>query len=301
VIGGQRRAMALMAAFALSWVVLEEIVGRRLQGHYHLMQIVWCRYAVHLLALLLLFGWTHPGRLWRTRRPAFQLLRSLCMLVMPLTFALSLQTDVRPNSVWAVFWLAPLGALLIARWTLGEKSAPAVWGATAVVTAAALVILSPSSDVVSPAVVLPLLMALSFAVYLAMTRNLSGEAVHANLFYTALGVFALLTPVMPMVWVTPTAGDAVVLATIGVVGLLTLFLLDRAVALAPLGASTPFLFAHALGLLAVGWHLHGHAPSPAAIGAAAVVAATLIALWWRAEPPAPAAAIALDGQGRPAQ
>lgn len=296
----QRRAMALMAGFALAWVVLEEVVARRLQGNYHLMQIVWCRYAVHLLALLLLFGWTDPGRLWRTRRPAFHLLRSLCMLVMPLAFALSLQTGVRPHSVWALFWLAPLGALLIAWWTLGEKSPPAVWAATAVATAAALAIMSPGSDVITPAAVLPLLMALSFAVYLAMTRRLTGEAVHANLFYTAVGVFALLTPVMPMVWVTPGAGDAIVLACIGVVGLLALFLLDRAVALTSLGVSTPFLFAHILGSLTVGWHLLGHAPARVALAAASLVAATLIALWWRAGRPNAAATVAFDGAGRPA-
>lgn len=296
----QRRAMALMAGFALAWVVLEEVVARRLQGHYHLMQIVWCRYAVHLLALLLLFGWTDPGRLWRTRRPAFHLLRSLCMLVMPLAFALSLQTGVRAHSVWALFWLAPLGALLIARWALGEKSPPVVWAATAVATAAALAILSPGSDVVTLAAVLPLLMALSFAVYLAMTRRLTGETVHANLFYTAVGVFALLTPVMPMVWVTPDAGDALVLACIGVVGLLALFLLDRAVALTSLDASAPFLFAHLLASLAVGWHLLGHAPARVALAAAALVAATLLALWWRAGRPNAAATVAFDGRGRPA-
>jgi drug/metabolite transporter (DMT)-like permease len=142
---------------------------------------------------------------------------------------------------------------------------------------------------------------LSFAVYLVMTRRLTGEAVRANLFYTAIGVFVLLTPVMPMVWVTPTVGDAVVLAGIGLVGLLTLFLLDRAVALAPLSTSTPFLFAHALGLLTVGWHLQGHVPAPVALGAAAAVATTLIGLWWRAGRPTPAASIAFDGGGRPAQ
>jgi drug/metabolite transporter (DMT)-like permease len=300
VIGASRRAMALMAGFALAWVVLEEVVGRRLQGHYHLMQIVWCRYAFHLLALVLLFGWTERSRLWRTRRPTFHLLRSTCMLVMPLTFALSLQTHVQPNSVWALFWLAPLAALLIARWTLAETVTPAVWVATAVATAAALAVLSPGADAMSPGAVLPLLMALSFAVYLAMTRRLTGEAVYANLFYTALGVFALLTPFMPMVWVTPSVGDAVVLGCIGVVGLLALFLLDRAVALAPLDVSTPFLFAHLLGSLAVGWYLLGRVPTHVVLAGATLVAAVLGVLWWRAARPHVPATIAFDHAGRPA-
>jgi drug/metabolite transporter (DMT)-like permease len=299
VIGEQRRAMALMLGFALAWVLLEEVVGRRLQGHYHLMQIVWCRYAVHLLALLLLFGWRNPGRLWRTRRRAFHVLRSLCMLAMPLSFALSLQTQLQPNSVWALFWLAPLGALWIAHWALGERCTPAVWAATAVATAAAVVMQSPGADLVSPAVVLPLLMALSFAVYLVMTRRLTGESVHANLFYTALGVFAMLTPFMPMVWVMPSAADAIVLAGIGVVGLLALLLLDRAVALSPLDTSAPFLFAHTLALLTIGWQLQGHAPAHGVLAGAAVIAATLTALWWRARRRSATAPIAFDGRERP--
>ena len=37
--------------FGVAWVVLEAVVGARMQGHYHLMQVVWCRYAVHLATL----------------------------------------------------------------------------------------------------------------------------------------------------------------------------------------------------------------------------------------------------------
>ena len=295
---GQRLAMALMVGFAAAWVLAEEIVGRRLQGHYPLMQIVWCRYAVHLLALLLLFGWRDPARLWRTQRPVFHLLRSLCMLVMPLSFALALYAQLRPTSVWAVFWLAPLGALLLARWVLREPVAPAVWVATAVATLATLVALTPGRDVASARALLPLLMALSFAVYLAMTRRLTGEAVRANLFYTALGVFLALTPVMPAIWVMPSARDALVLAGIGLIGLLGLWLLDRAVALAPLQASSPFVLSHLLGVLAVGWYLNGHLPARSGLASAAVLATTLAALWWHAGRPSATAPAAFDGPGR---
>ena len=51
-----RRAMLLLAGFGIAWVLLEAVVGARLQGHYHLMQVVWCRYAVHL-ATLVLVAW----------------------------------------------------------------------------------------------------------------------------------------------------------------------------------------------------------------------------------------------------
>lgn len=285
-----RRAIALMAGFSLAWVLLEEVVGRRLQGQYHLLQIVWCRYAVHLVAMGLLFGWRQPQRLWQTRRPWFQLSRSLLMLVMPLTFALSLQAGLQVGSVWSVFWLAPLFVLLIVRATSNERVPAIAWAVAAGCGLATAAILRPGGDLLSFAAWMPLAMALSFAAYVVMTRSLRHEAVQANLFYTAVGVFIVLTPLQPSIWVMPTLSDALVLGAIGIVGLFTLLLLDRAAALAPLWTSTPFAYVHAPALLALAWLAHRQAPSLIALAAAAAIAGLLAHQWWRAGPVRPAAA-----------
>ena len=58
--------------------------------------------------------------------------------------------------------------------------------------------LEPSLPASPPLLVIAVAMALSFSAYVAMTRSLSSEHVLANLFYTALGVFLALTPLMPM-------------------------------------------------------------------------------------------------------
>ncbi|WP_341889824.1 DMT family transporter [Variovorax sp. YR752] len=266
--GSAAQPFMLMLAFATAWVLLEEVVGARLQAHYPLLQIVWCRYAAHLVILLVLFGWREPVRLWRTRRPVFQLTRSLLMLVMPLSFALSLGAGLDGAVVWALFWcVAPLLMLAGARWWLGEAVPALAWVAAAAGGMAALLLFSPAPPQAVTRLVLPLVMALSFAAYVLMTRGLRFEDVRANLFYTAFGVFAVLTPFMPSMWVAPGAHDALVLMAIGAVGLLSLLALDRAAALGPLGLSTPALTAHLLALIAVGWALDGHAPTRrAAVG-----------------------------------
>jgi hypothetical protein len=69
--------------------------------------------------------------------------------------------------------------------------------------------------------------AASFSLYVVMTRMLRGESLRANLFYTALGVFAVLSLFMPTVWVTPTSHDARVMVLIGALGLVALLALDR--------------------------------------------------------------------------
>ena len=96
--GDTRRAILGMAAFGAIWALLEAVVGAGLQSHYHLLQVVWCRYAVHLATLGLLFGWRQPDRLWRTARPGYQLTRSMMMLVMPASFVLSLDVGLPANT-----------------------------------------------------------------------------------------------------------------------------------------------------------------------------------------------------------
>ena len=122
-------------------------------------------------------------------------------------------------------------------------------------------------------------MALSFSVYVVMTRSLASERVLANLFYTALGVFLALTPFMPMVWVTPSWHDACVLIGIGVLGLVALFALDRSASLAPVSAIAPILYIQVVGLALVEF-LNGHSLSRRTLAGAAVIVA-IAGFQWR--------------------
>lgn len=276
------QAFLLMLAFTVAWVLLEEMLGARLQNSYPLMQVVWCRYAAHLAILLLLFGWREPSRLWRTRRPLFQLARSLLMLLMPLSFAVALRAGTPANVVWATFWvLAPLMLLAATRWWLREAVPAPAWAATALGGIAALAVFAPTMAVSASQLAAPLLMALSFAVYVAMTRSLRDERVHANLFFTAAGVFVVLTPFVAAIWVPPSAHDALVLAAIGAVGLVSLLALDRAAALAPLSGTAAALYLHLPALVAATWIGAGHAPSRRAAAVGLVVVGLLWYVWSR--------------------
>lgn len=280
-----RRAMALFAAFALLWALVEEVLGGLLQQAYPLMQIVWCRYAAHLLLLIAICIWRQPQRLWRTGRLSFHLLRSMCMLIMPLSFVAALYAAGPAHMIWALFWVAPLMALAIAwRWmpepTQRALSAHAWWTSAACTLAAALVYWPRQSP---PAGVWPLAalaMALSFAAYVVMTRSLRTEAAQANLFYTALGVFVVLTPFMPSIWMMPTAHDAAVLFGIGAIGLAGLYTLDRAAAAAPLSLSVPGLYVYLPALAAAGWWLHGPSDARRIVLVVSIVM-TLAYMWWR--------------------
>lgn len=271
-----RRGMLCMIAFALLWALVE-VFASWLSRPYSPYQVVWARYGSHLAIMLAIWGWRDPLVLVRTRRPALQIARSLLMLVMPAAWIFSLQRGLAPDTVLAIFGVAPLIMCALAAVLLKERPTPAIWVSAAIVSAGAMFCLSlqllPSLTAVAGA----LTSAGSFSLYVVMTRMLRGESLRANLFFTALGVFAALSLFVPKVWVMPTPHDALVMVLIGALGLLALLALDRTVKTAPVssgGAMVDTRLLVLIGGLVAGHHLELHI----AIGVATIAIGTICAL-----------------------
>lgn len=254
------RAVRMMTLFSVAWVFLEEVVGSTLSQPYPLLEVVWIRYGIHLL-LMLLLNLSAPSLLWRTQRLGFHLGRSLLMLVMPASYALAVAAGIPNGSIWALFWISPLMALLGARLLLGDQVPPRIWALCIVCAVVAGAMMVDRSTQVGVAMVLPLVMAASFAGYVVMTRGLDQERLQANLFYTAFGVFVALAPIVPWSWVTPNGQDVAELAGIGSVGLVALFAFDRAVTAAPVSRSITALYVHVPALVLATWVVAGDRPS----------------------------------------
>lgn len=252
---GHLRSTYYMTGFVFLWAFIE-LMGAVLLARYSAFQVVWTRYLVHLGLMAMIFGWRAPGSLLRTRRPGFQLLRSLMMLIMPASWVFAAWMDAgRTAAGW--FWSAPLMILAISALLLRERSSRAVTLAAALGGMAAVVLIAGRS-VPSGWQWLPVIgMAASFGLYVVMTRSLRTEPLRANLFYTALGVFVALTPVVPFVWQTPGAGDLVLFVAVGGFGLVCLWCLDRAMAAAPVSDTAPLLLAQVPFIVSLGW-IAGH-------------------------------------------
>jgi drug/metabolite transporter (DMT)-like permease len=234
----ERRAMLLMLVFVASWALVEALAAH-LMKQYSRYQVVWTRYAVHLAFMLAVWGWREPAPLWRTRRPVYQLGRSLLMLGMPVFWIAGMQLDVGAGALIAVFWLAPLMIVALARIFLAETVDAWSWLSCGVAILGAVLMHAMGHMPRASTLVFPFAAALCFAGYVVMTRPLRHESTRANLFYTAFGVFIALSPAMPFVWVTPNAHDLAILTSIGLVGLVGLYALDRMAAAAPVSVTAP--------------------------------------------------------------
>jgi len=255
---GHQRSALYMVGFVFLWAFIE-LMGSVLLARYSAFQVVWMRYLVHLGLMVMFFSWRAPGSLLRTRRPGFQLLRSLMMLIMPASWVLATWMGAGWTAAgW--FWTAPLMILAFSALLLRERSSPAVTLAAAVGGPAAAVLIAGLS---LPAgwQWLPVVgMAASFGLYVVMTRSLRTEPLRANLFYTALGVFAALTPVVPFVWQTPGLIDLALFVAVGGFGLVCLWCLDRAVSNAPVSDTAPLLLAQVPFMVSLGWIAGHNAP-----------------------------------------
>ncbi len=274
----ERRGVLLMIAFVVLWTLVE-LIAARLISAYTAYQVVWMRYGVHLLLMLAWWGWRDPGSLVRTRRPRFQLARSVLMFVMPVSWFLGTQAGVSLGTTMALFWLAPLLTLAAAALWLRERAGPLVWIVTLAAAAGTTLFYRPLPLPASTALLLaPLAMGGSLALYLVMTRSLRDEPLRANLFYTALGVFVLLTPVQPFVWITPGWGDLARVVAVGVFGYFCLMVLDRMAAAAPLSLTAPGMFFQVALSIALGAALGHSALGSSALAAFVLTLAPLVLL-----------------------
>jgi drug/metabolite transporter (DMT)-like permease len=231
-----RAAWLWTALFCLVFVVVERL-GTLVTVSP--VQTVWTRYGVHLVALALLFG-RRPAVVVGTRRPGLQLACSLLMLGMPLGFIVAIGAGP-VEAVSGVFWLAPLMALTVCVWR-GEHVDGRLWFVSVGGWVSALLLTHARAPhglrLVGGAVV----MAACFALYLVGMRQLAAETTASKLFYTAGGVFLLLSLLLGRFYRRPDPVSILAMIAIGALGFAGLLALDRALELAPVSVVAPMTF-----------------------------------------------------------
>jgi drug/metabolite transporter (DMT)-like permease len=136
------------------------------------------------------------------------------------------------------------------------------WVALAAGLAGVLIIIRPGGGVFTPAALLPLLTAVSFAAYQLLTRKLAGvDSTMTTLFYSAVVGAVLLAPGLPFYWRAPeTAFHAALIAALGVLASVGHFVLIRAFEHAPPSVLAPFVYSQLVAVLALGYLVFGDFP-----------------------------------------
>lgn len=237
---GKLSSIFLICFVSFVWALMELVVQTIARQH-SLYQVIWTRYATHMAFILLIFGPRHGLSFIRTKHLKLQLLRASMMLVMPFSFIIGVRY-LGARNILAIFWLSPLLMLGLSMKLLCEKVGHRLWLTATAGYMAIVLLLHPNRNMTIIGSGLALAMGLSFSLYLVMTRMLRHESTVTNLFYTAFGVLAPLSIGLPWFWQRPTVVTGSMMTAVGLLGLLLLYALDKALEISAVTRLAPFLY-----------------------------------------------------------
>jgi drug/metabolite transporter (DMT)-like permease len=239
--------------------------------------VVWLRFFIHVVVagavLLPVKGWS----LLRTNHLRWHLLRAAMFVVMTAANFWALQY-LQLTVTSSIFFSSPLIIALLSAQLLGEKLDYGRLAAILTGFAGVLVIVHPWSADFHPAMLLAVLNAVIYAVFMMMTRHLAAyDSPETIQFLPAIGATLILTPFAIAAWEAPDTWLEWALAcTLGVFGGVGHYLLALAHRYAPSSVIAPFVYQQVLYMALFGYLVFGDVPAPAVwIGASIVVGSGL--------------------------
>lgn len=245
-------------------------------------EVVWLRFASHVIFAAVLLAPRHGLSLVRTHRPGLQLIRSLFMPVMTALNFWALQY-LQLAETGAIQFTVPILIAVMSGPLLGERLDAGRWAAIAVGFIGILVILRPGTEGFHPALLLALVNAVLYALFNLMTRKLAAyDPPEATQFLSALGAVILMAPFAFAAWQTPaTALEWAVACLIGVAGGLGHYFLAVAHRFAPASVLGPFLYQQIVWMVVFGYLVFGDVPAGAVVLGAAIVISSGLYLLYR--------------------
>lgn len=266
--------MAAVLVFALG-----DVATKHLAMRHDVALVLFGRYAINLLLLVVILGPRLGWNLTRTSRTGLVLGRGACLALASLTMALALRWMPVAETV-AIIYLAPIAVMLLAVPLLGERVGLAGWAGAAAAFAGVLLIVRPGAGLAPLGVTFALLNAAVATAYHLLTRGLARtESTEAMLFHVAWVGTAAFGAALPWSWDSPiiTALDVILLGGLGVAATLGHFLFTAAYREAPASLLAPVNYMHLVWAAGLGWLAFGHVPDGLSLAGIALVACAGVA------------------------
>jgi drug/metabolite transporter (DMT)-like permease len=268
---GSLGGAALMLAAGALFATMDG-TAKLLTSDYPVLEVAWARYAFHLLLMAPLLRRQGAARLVASRRPVLQMVRSALLLACTVLFFLAIRRMPLADAT-ALGFTAPLFVTLLSPTLLSEQVGPRRWAAVILGFLGVVAVVRPGSAVLDWPALLPVLVALFFALYQITTRILGAhDGAFTTLFYTTLAGIAVLSLAQPFIWVAPDLRGWLLMALLGGVGGVAHFAMIRAYALAEASLLAPLGYLQLVWATAIGFALFGDLPDSWTIGGGALIA-----------------------------
>ncbi|SEQ26255.1 DMT family transporter [Pseudomonas sp. NFPP19] len=258
-----------------------DTLSKYLSAFYPIVMVVWARYVVHTLLMLVVFvPRSGFSAVVRTKRPGLQLLRALCLIGTSLLFTTGLRYIPLAEAT-AVNFLAPLLVTALSVPFLRERVSRAQWLAVLAGFVGVLIVVRPGGALFTPAILLPLGSALCFGFYQLLTRKLSGvDSPTTSNFLTGILNSLIMSALLPFFWSTPTLVHGLFMIGLGTCGMLGHMLLTQAFRHAAPAMLAPFSYGQILFAGLFGYLIFDHTPDQYALVGIAVICLSGLAVAW---------------------
>jgi drug/metabolite transporter (DMT)-like permease len=243
-------------------------------------QLVWVRFLGQLVIVLLLLRGRTLAML-RTPYPVMHVARATTQFATGALYFASL-AYIGLAEAQALADISPVLITLGGAIFLGERLGPRRVAGVVVAMIGAVIIIRPGLGVFSPAALLPLAAAVTYAANALLTRAVAPkETAWTAMLYAALICTALASVALPFVWVQIAVADIPVIAAIGALGTVAQLCIIRSFSLAEAGVVAPFTYAGILLATLWGYLFFGDLPDAWTFLGALVIVGAGLYVWHR--------------------
>ena len=255
---------------------VSDVTAKYLSASLPSVEIVWIRFLVFAMIMVPAMVPGSPLYALPTRRVGLLLLRGAALLGSSLFFISGLRyLPIAEAS--ATGFVAPLFVTALSIIFLSEKVGVRRWLATAAGLIGVLIILRPGTGAFHVAAFFPIVSALAWAATLIMTRMMSGrEHAITIMTYSSIAGVAILSVLVPFVWVMPTWHAIIFGILIGVASTAGQWIVVLAFRYADASVLAPFSYTQLVWVATLGFLVFDEVPDAwTVVGAAFIVGSGL--------------------------
>jgi len=237
-----------------------DALSKYLTNFYPIVMVLWVRYIVHILLMLVVLRPPSLTTLISTQNPKLQIIRGLCMVNTNLMFISALHFIPLAEGT-AIIYLSPLLVTSMSGPLLGERITLLQWVAVAVGFIGVLFIVRPGGNMFHPVALLALGAAISFSIYQIITRKLNHtDSSSTTNFISGLISAGITSLLLPLFWKTPTLSFATLMILLGVSALASHLLMTKAYLHAKPSTLAPFSYTQLLFAFLIGYVFFNQTP-----------------------------------------
>jgi drug/metabolite transporter (DMT)-like permease len=246
-------AVLMIVGSTLCFAVLDSTI-KLLAQRYPVLLLVWARWGMQVLALLVWLAPQIGAGLVRTRHFGMQLTRGALLMGSSVCFMSALKYLPLADAT-AINYSTPIIVSVMAVMFLDERMTNVRIAFVVAGIVGMLLIVRPASDVFQGASLLALCAAGFYGTFQIMTRKLAHEDWRISLFYPALVSTTVMSFVVPFLdWPDALSWmDAVLLVFASLFGTFGHYLFLRAFQRASASALTPFTYTQIIWATMIGW------------------------------------------------